>query len=86
MCPALVWGSPDVATAPPGSHRYSHSDPAVEFLLKEHPKQTHTQSQLPKMGWVFFLFVCFSFELILMTQLLCLKAVYLNDRYVDVTG
>lgn len=31
-------------------------------------------------------FVLFSFELVLMTQLLCLKAIYLDDRYVDGTG
>lgn len=30
--------------------------------------------------------ISFSFELVLMTQLLCSKAIYLDDRYVDVTG
>lgn len=40
-------------------------------------KKNHPQ----KMGCI-----SFSFELVLMTQLLCSKAIYLDDRYVDVTG
>lgn len=33
-----------------------------------------------------FFFFLNPFELVLMTQLLCLKAIYLDDRYVDITG
>lgn len=31
-------------------------------------------------------FVCVTSELVLMTQSLCLKAIYLDDRYIDRTG
>lgn len=44
-------------------------------------KRKKKKTQPPKMGCI-----SFSFELVLMTQLLCLKAIYLDDRYVDVTG